>query len=159
MYEPCRSVCSFRSNLIRVYTVCHSTKYFTKQMHKKQNLVKKIWNKVFKILGHLPYPGNVRHEAQPSLGHQKMEKRGTNKDKTNPNMKPQVHKELQQRSCRKLLGGLNLKPVSIEWTFHYSPPAPPLFWYSSKSQMYVRSTYWSSISSQWMRSKILHLNW
>ena len=25
-------------NLIRVYTVCHSTKYFKKQVYKKQNL-------------------------------------------------------------------------------------------------------------------------
>ena len=27
-----------RSSLIRVYTVCHSTMYFQKQLHKKQNL-------------------------------------------------------------------------------------------------------------------------
>ena len=30
-----------RSSLIRVYTVCHSTMYFKKQVHKKQNLGKK----------------------------------------------------------------------------------------------------------------------
>ena len=27
-----------RSSRIKVYTVCHSTKYFKKQLHKKQNL-------------------------------------------------------------------------------------------------------------------------
>ena len=27
-----------QSSLIRVYTVCHSAKYFKKQLHKKQNL-------------------------------------------------------------------------------------------------------------------------
>ena len=30
-----------RSSLIRVYTVCHSNKYFKKQLHKKQNLGQK----------------------------------------------------------------------------------------------------------------------
>ena len=30
-----------RSSLIRVYTVCHSTKYFKKELHKKQNLGQK----------------------------------------------------------------------------------------------------------------------
>ena len=33
-----RSDCSFRSSLIRVYTVCHINMYFKKQLHKKQNL-------------------------------------------------------------------------------------------------------------------------
>ena len=51
-----RSDCSWRSSLIRVYTDCHSTKYFKKQLHKKQNLGKKsMEKKKFKILGHLPY--------------------------------------------------------------------------------------------------------
>ena len=64
-----RSDCSWRSSLIRVYTVCHSIKYFKKQLHKKQNLCKPpppppppkkkkkkkiICNKIFKILGKLP---------------------------------------------------------------------------------------------------------
>ena len=35
-----RSDCSWRSNLIRVYSVCHSTEYFKKQLHKKQYLGK-----------------------------------------------------------------------------------------------------------------------
>ena len=43
----CRSHCSKRSSLIRVYTVCHSTKYFKKQLHKKQNKC----SKVFKVFG------------------------------------------------------------------------------------------------------------
>ena len=30
-----------------------SAKYFEKQLHKKQNLDKNVWNKVFEILGHL----------------------------------------------------------------------------------------------------------
>ena len=39
-YAKCRprSDCSWRSSLIRVYTVCYSTKYFKKQLHKKHNL-------------------------------------------------------------------------------------------------------------------------
>ena len=37
----------------RVYTVCHSTKYFKNQLHKKANLDQKVCNKVFEILGHL----------------------------------------------------------------------------------------------------------
>ena len=41
--------------LIRIYAVCHSTKYLKKQLHEKQNLDKKVWIKVFKILGRLPY--------------------------------------------------------------------------------------------------------
>ena len=46
--------CRPRSSLIRVYTICDSSssKYFKKQLHKKQNLGKKIWKKVFKISGH-----------------------------------------------------------------------------------------------------------
>ena len=36
-----RSDCSFRSSLIRVYSVCHSTKYFKKQLNKKQYLDQK----------------------------------------------------------------------------------------------------------------------
>ena len=43
-----------RSSLIRVFTVGHSTKHFKRQMHKKQNLAKKVRNNVFEILGHLP---------------------------------------------------------------------------------------------------------
>ena len=41
-----------------VYTVCHSTKSFKKQLHKNQNLGQKHMHKVFEILGHLhvPYP-------------------------------------------------------------------------------------------------------
>ena len=31
-----------RSSLIRVYTACHSTMYFKKQLHKKQNLGQKV---------------------------------------------------------------------------------------------------------------------
>ena len=44
-----------RSSLIRVYTVCHSTKYFKKQLHKSKNLTKKVWNKVFEISGYFLY--------------------------------------------------------------------------------------------------------
>ena len=47
-----QTVQSQTSSLIRVYTVCHYTKYFKKLMHKKPNFDKKVWNKVFKILGH-----------------------------------------------------------------------------------------------------------
>ena len=36
-----RSDCSWRSSLIRVFTVCHSIKHFKRQMHKKQNLRQK----------------------------------------------------------------------------------------------------------------------
>ena len=36
-------------SLIRVYTVCHSATYFKKQLHKKQNLAQKVWNKVVEI--------------------------------------------------------------------------------------------------------------
>ena len=44
-----------RSSLIRVYTVCHSTLYFKKQLPKKQNLGQKnVWNKVLEILVYLP---------------------------------------------------------------------------------------------------------
>ena len=44
-----------RSSLIRVFTVCLSTEYLKKKLHKKQNLgKKKVCNTVFKILGHLP---------------------------------------------------------------------------------------------------------
>ena len=32
----------------------HSTKYFKEQLHKKKKNAKNKWNKVFKILGHLP---------------------------------------------------------------------------------------------------------
>ena len=40
-------------HLIRVYTVCHSTRYFKKQLYKKQTLGQKsILNKVLEILGH-----------------------------------------------------------------------------------------------------------
>ena len=48
-----------RSSLIRVYTVCYSTKYFKKKLHQKQNSGKKKKKKkltnVFKFLGHLLY--------------------------------------------------------------------------------------------------------
>ena len=50
-----------RSSLIRVYTVCHSTKYFVKQLNKKQNLGKKVLNKAFKISGHLLYSFYLEH--------------------------------------------------------------------------------------------------
>ena len=43
--------------MIRVNTVCHSTKYFKKQLHKKQTYAKEVWNKGSKILGHLLYNG------------------------------------------------------------------------------------------------------
>ena len=36
-----RSDCSFRSSLIWIYTVCHSTKYLQKELHKKQHLDQK----------------------------------------------------------------------------------------------------------------------
>ena len=36
------------------HSVCHSSKYLKKQLHKKQNSGKKVWIKVFKIFGHLP---------------------------------------------------------------------------------------------------------
>ena len=56
---------TFRSSLIKVYTVCHSTlKHSEKQMHKIQNLSKKkkkkkkkdtdVLKKAIKIIGHLP---------------------------------------------------------------------------------------------------------
>ena len=43
MCKQCRprSDCSWRSRLIRVYTVCHSIKYFKKQLCKKQTLGQK----------------------------------------------------------------------------------------------------------------------
>ena len=42
---------SLRSSLIRVYTVCHSTKYLKKHLHKKENFgKKKVWNKEFKTI-------------------------------------------------------------------------------------------------------------
>ena len=39
MCKQCRprSDCSWRSSLIRVYTVCHSTKYFNKQLYKRKS--------------------------------------------------------------------------------------------------------------------------
>ena len=44
-----------RSSLIRVFPVCHSTKYFNKQLHKKKKIKpKKVCSKVFRILEHLP---------------------------------------------------------------------------------------------------------
>ena len=49
--EGAVSDCSY---LIRVYTVCRSTKDCKKQLHKKQNPYPKIWTKVFEMLGHLP---------------------------------------------------------------------------------------------------------
>ena len=53
------------SSLIRVYTVCHSSKYSKKQLYKKQNLNQKVWNKVLEILGHLLY--QWRAKAQTKL--------------------------------------------------------------------------------------------
>ena len=50
-----RSDCPFRSSLIRVYTVCHFTKYFKKLLHKRKDLTKKVSNKVLESLGHLLY--------------------------------------------------------------------------------------------------------
>ena len=44
-----------RSSLIRVYPVCHSTKNFKKQLHKKKNEAKKVRNKVFEILENFQY--------------------------------------------------------------------------------------------------------
>ena len=57
MYEKITYVQTVQTQirLLNVYTVCHSTKYFQKQLHKKQNLGQKVWKKVFKILGHLLY--------------------------------------------------------------------------------------------------------
>ena len=51
-YATVQTQIRMRSSLIRVFTVCHSTKYCKKLMHKKQNLGQKVWNKEFKILGH-----------------------------------------------------------------------------------------------------------
>ena len=42
------------SDLHCICTARHFTQYCKKQLHKKQNLDQKLWNKVFKILGHLP---------------------------------------------------------------------------------------------------------
>ena len=36
-----RSDCAFRSSLIKIYTVCHFTKCFKKQLHKNKNLGQK----------------------------------------------------------------------------------------------------------------------
>ena len=48
-----RSDSSFRSSLIRIYTVCHSS--ISRKLHKSKSLTKKVRNKVLEILGHLPY--------------------------------------------------------------------------------------------------------
>ena len=48
-----------KEHLIIVNTVCHSTKCFVKQTQKKQILGKKTWNKVFRIVEHLPYWCNI----------------------------------------------------------------------------------------------------
>ena len=72
-----RSDCSWRSSLTRVYTICHSTMYFKKQLYIKHKLGQKVWNKVFEILGHLLYicqktigcvansviPGNAKYRS------------------------------------------------------------------------------------------------
>ena len=42
-------------SLIKVYTVCHFTKYFKKELHKKQNLGQKGIEYNVRNLGHLPY--------------------------------------------------------------------------------------------------------
>ena len=39
-----------QSSLIRVYTVCNSTKYFKKHLDKKPTLGKKVWNKCSNFL-------------------------------------------------------------------------------------------------------------
>ena len=44
-----------RSSLIRVYTVCNSTKHFKNSCVKKQNLSQKALKKVLEIFGHLLY--------------------------------------------------------------------------------------------------------
>ena len=41
--------------MIKVYTVCLSTKYFKQLVYKKVILAKIVWNKVFEILGQLLY--------------------------------------------------------------------------------------------------------
>ena len=53
--QPCITETDYseRSSLIEVYTVCHSNKYFVKQVHRKYNLGKKGRNKVLEILGYL----------------------------------------------------------------------------------------------------------
>ena len=50
------------SSLIRVYTVCHSTKRFKRQLRKTAKFKQKknkTLNKVFDILGHLPYTSSL----------------------------------------------------------------------------------------------------
>ena len=49
---------------------CHSTKHFYIQLHEKQNYAKKVWKKVFKILGHLPY--GKSNSSGPSCSKLKM---------------------------------------------------------------------------------------
>ena len=44
-----------RSSLIRVYTVCHSTKYFRTQLHKKQKLGKRSMKWSVRNFRNLPY--------------------------------------------------------------------------------------------------------
>ena len=46
LWKQCRprSDCSWRSSVIRVSTVCHSTKYLKKQLHKNKIFAKKVWN-------------------------------------------------------------------------------------------------------------------
>ena len=56
----------FTSSLIRVYTVCHSTEYFMRQLHKMQNLGQNICNKVLEILGHLPY-NKIYHQMLQTI--------------------------------------------------------------------------------------------
>ena len=48
--------------LLRVYTVSYSTKKFQDRPH-KQTLGQKVWNKVFEILGHLPYLNFYHNES------------------------------------------------------------------------------------------------
>ena len=53
--------------LIRVYTVCHLTTYFKKKKCiKSKILAKKVWNKVFEILGHLYSMKLPQHKANLS---------------------------------------------------------------------------------------------
>ena len=68
MYKQCRprSDCSWRSSLIRVYTVCHFMKYRNNCLE-KQNLGQKVWSKVFEILGHLLYSPSLLKFRRPYL--------------------------------------------------------------------------------------------
>ena len=48
------SDCSWKNSLIRVYTVCHSTKYLKKHPCIQSKIyAKTVWNIVFKVSEHL----------------------------------------------------------------------------------------------------------